>query len=223
MPSFGCYVAIQPGRTGDRGYEQVQCTIAVDVSADEAPGNGGAAAEGAVVMRDIAKPAVALIGEELVAFRIGAPKRARRAAGGGGGRRWALDTAIYQRQVRSAVVIEVGQYGAEPGAAPAGIGQTQPDCPILEQAARPLLPQGVGFVRQMGDEDIEQAIAVHVANGDSHIRLRFAHGFVSDAARHSLLLERAVALVDPQMVRPGVVGYEDVGPAVAVEVGAENP
>ena len=42
---------------------------------------------------------------------------------------------------------------------------------------------------------------------------------VGDAQRQALLLERAVALVDEQRIRLGIVGDEDVRTAVAVEIG----
>src|SRR5205823_1901318 len=71
-------------------------------------------------------------------------------------------------------------------------------------------------------EDVEQAVAVHVTERGPHVGLGLAHAVVGEAARHGLLLERAVALVDPQVIRFAVVGNKDVRPTVAVEVGAEN-
>src|SRR5690242_19803201 len=74
----------------------------------------------------------------------------------------------------------------------------------------------------MGHEYIEQTIAIHVADGDTHVRLRLAHGVASDAPHGGFLAERAVALIDPEMVRFAVIGNEDIRPAVAVEIRTED-
>src|SRR5205823_7341582 len=43
-----------------------------------------------------------------------------------------------------------------------------------------------------------------------------------EAAPHRLLAEGAVFLIDPEMVGLAVIGHKDVGPTVAVKVGADN-
>src|SRR5262249_11702357 len=91
-----------------------------------------------------------------------------------------------------------------------------------KHSARALFPEGVGFFRQVRDVDVEEPVAVHVAEGDAHSGLGLAHRVVSHTALHGLLAERTVMLVDPQAVRRAVVGDENVGPAVAVEVGAHH-
>src|SRR5207245_5387749 len=55
-----------------------------------------------------------------------------------------------------------------------------------------------------------------------HARKRFSHRRDGHAARGGLVLEGAVLLVHPQAVGLAVVGDEDVGPAVAVGVGADD-
>src|SRR5262249_43972780 len=79
----------------------------------------------------------------------------------------------------------------------------------------------VGFLGQVRDKDIEQTVAVHISDGNSHVGLGSSHGVVGNAAGHGLLLEGAVALVNPEVVGLPIVGDQDIWPTVAVEVGAK--
>src|SRR5207302_971090 len=107
--------------------------------------------------------------------------------------------------------------------APAGTRQTGCGGPVFEQSARTLLPKRVVLLRKVRDKQIEQAVPVHVAEADSHVGRGAANPVIRNAPRYRFLLERPIVLIDEEPVRPAVVGDEDVGPAVAVKVGADNP
>ena len=72
----------------------------------------------------------------------------------------------------------------------------------------------------MRDEYVEEAVAVHIPQRDSHVGLALPQSVDSDAAKDRLLGKRAVVLVDPQPIGLAVIGHQDVRPAVTVEVGA---
>src|SRR6185437_939555 len=74
----------------------------------------------------------------------------------------------------------------------------------------------------MGHEQVEEAVAVHVAHRNAHVRFRLSHRVESDTARESLLLENAVLLINPQVIGFAIVGHEDVRPTIAIEVGAQH-
>ena len=86
-----------------------------------------------------------------------------------------------------------------------------------------LHPQGMGFVGQMGHEDIEQAIPIDISEHHPHVGRCLAHAIVGQTARDSLFLKGAVALVDPEPVGLAVVSHEDIRPAIAIEVGTHDP
>src|SRR5207253_3847175 len=69
---------------------------------------------------------------------------------------------------------------------------------------------------------VKKAVAVHIADSYPHVRFSTAQAVVGEASLHRFLLERSVALVDPQVVGLAVVADEDVGPAIAIEIGTEN-
>src|SRR5207248_2500400 len=83
-------------------------------------------------------------------------------------------------------------------------------------------PERVQFLTQMRHEQIRAAAAAQIAERDPHIRLRVAYGVVRDVRDQCSFLERAVALIDPEVICPPVVRNEDVDPAVAVEIRADD-
>src|SRR5205807_8795228 len=56
--------------------------------------------------------------------------------------------------------------------------------------------------------------------GDSHVGLFGAGAIEGNPAHQRLILEGAVVLINPQSIGLGIVGDQDIGPAVAVDIGA---
>ena len=217
-------VAKDAGRTGERRHDQVQGTVAVDVAARQAATHVRLTAERGVGRRDVPKPAVAAVGKQLVALLVVAPERRAQAAGSrlGSSRLRALDPAIHHRGVNPAVLIEIGQHDSKPGAAPGGSGQAGRCGPVLKEPLRSLSPEGQGLLGEVGHEDVEETVSIDIADANPHVRLGRSHGVAGDPARQGFLLERAIPLVDPEVIGLAVVGDHDVGPAVAAEVAAED-
>ncbi len=90
---------------------------------------------------------------------------------------------------------------------------------VVEAAVAEVLIEGVGVAGEVGLDDVEEAVAVEVADGDAHAGLGLAVGGVGDAGLDGDVLEGAVLLVLVVGGGGGVVGDVDVGPAVVVEVG----
>ena len=130
--------------------------------------------------------------------------------------------SVDNRQIGKTVLIKIREDGPEPRAAPRGVGQSRHGRAFLKQAARPLLPERVVLLGQMRDENIEQAVAIHVTGGDAHVRVRAAHGVVGEAAPPGLVAKSAVVLIDPERVRLRVIGHQNVRPAISVEVSADH-
>ena len=90
---------------------------------------------------------------------------------------------------------------------------------VAEVRAALVLEQRPDLALQVVVEDVGKAVVVEVARVGAHARDHRPLLVVGDAPGPRLLLERAVALVDVEEVRLGVVGDEHVHEAVAVEVG----
>ena len=75
----------------------------------------------------------------------------------------------------------------------------------------------------MGDEQVEIEVEVRVAGGDAHAGLAVAPAVEGRPLENALVDEAAVALVDPQVVRVGVVRHVEIHLAIVVEVGSDDP
>src|SRR5262249_38707292 len=147
------------------------------------------------------------VAEELVAFAELLEMRTQVRVGC---RSAARDSAVDHGNVGPAVVVEVCKDSAETGAAPCR-GEQAGSCRAIGEltASRSLLPQGVPFGCQVRHINVEEAIAVNVADGDAHAGLCLSHRVHRYAAEVCSFLECPVFLVYPQVVRLVVVGDED--------------
>ena len=130
--------------------------------------------------------------------------------------------AVDDEDIGPAIVVEVGQ-----GAAPADFRQALLEEPcrgrdVLEAFAVEVAIQGIVFVPEMGHEQLGEAVTGHVLGVNAHARLGLARlraGRSGDLAR---VLEGPVAPVEEQEVRAEVIGHEQVGPAIPIEVGRDD-
>ena len=94
---------------------------------------------------------------------------------------------------------------------------------VGEGAVAPVGVEGVDVVGEVGDEEIEVAVAVVVPRVDAHARLGAAVLAVGQTRGGADFAEAESALVAEEEVRLGVVGHVDVGVAVGVEIGEHHP
>ena len=93
---------------------------------------------------------------------------------------------------------------------------------VEKGAAAQVLVEGVGLQLEVGDDDVEQAVAVVVAHVDPHAGLGPALVAERGAGEQRDVLEGAVALVVEEEVGLVVVGDVDVLPAVVVDVAEDH-
>ena len=130
----------------------------------------------------------------------------------------AMHRAIDHEQVLDAVAVVVEHDGAEPGHVPAR--PRQPARPrTVGEHPRPVVDeQRVVLAQQVGNEDVDRAVAGEIVGHHAHVRLRLAVGVEGRAEQQRVVDEGAIALVDPEVVGHEVVGHEEVDPSVGVEV-----
>ncbi len=85
-----------------------------------------------------------------------------------------------------------------------------------------ILVERVVILREVGQEQVEITVAVIIRGIEPHAGLLPGVLAQCDTGEQADFLERPVALVMKQQVWRGVVGHEDVGPAVVVEVAEDN-
>src|SRR5207248_8683911 len=139
------------------------------------------------------------------------------------GRRAAPDPAVEDGEIQSPIMIKIGQNGPKARSPPARTRQSRRGSPVLKHPSGPLPPQGVGLFGEVGHEDVEKALANNVPKSNPHVGLCLPQTIEGQAAHGGFFLERPVFLVDPQVVRLFIVGDKNIGPAVAIEIGADYP
>ena len=133
-----------------------------------------------------------------------------------------VDVAVGRDQVEPAVVVGVEE--ADPEAEDIATGRRQADGGrlVAEEALAEVAEEGGRLVVEVGDRQVEPAVAVEIAASDPHPRLVGARGVARDARGLPGLLEPESAQVAEQVIGSHVVGDEQVDPAVVVEVGGDD-
>ena len=146
---------------------------------------------GPVPRREVAKHAVAVVGEELVALGVAAQNGCRVQPGEG---RAVADT-VPLVTTASRPPSWSKSASTVPNPVPRQAGAVSPAAAVRSwnRPRGPCFQRVLRLVGQVGDEQVLQAVAVHVAQRDAHVGLGLAHAVEGHAARHRLLLEGAVA------------------------------
>jgi hypothetical protein len=129
-----------------------------------------------------------------------------------------LDRAVDDQQVEPRVAFVVEPGGTEPGEQQRPPAQAARERCVVEQLASEVAVQSNPLAAEVVHHQVVAAVTVVVAGVDPHAGLRVAVRRQRAPGEQRHLLERAVMLVDPQLVAGPVVGDVEVGPAIAVEV-----
>ena len=117
-----------------------------------------------------------------------------------------LNGAVDRHEVQPAVVVDV-----EPGCPEASVGEGRigkaGDRAAGFESSRPVIDiEIVTLAREIRHEDIFVPVIVEIASVDAHTRLRLAVFAERGAGEQAYVFERAVALVDPKLVRVTIIG-----------------
>ena len=203
-------------RSGELGHgvdavdDYVEVAVVVVVSEGAAAGGDGSGHAGAGLAGDLFELAVAQVAIEV--FVLGVGRIDVRAV------HFGIDVAVGDEDVEPAVVVHVEE--ADAPAEVAGVDAEAGEVGVVvEVAAAEVQIEGVGVAGEVGLDDVEEAVAVEVSDGNAHAGLGLAVGRVGDAGLDGDVFEGAVLLVLVEGGGGGVVGDVDVGPAIVVEVG----
>ncbi len=190
--------------------DYVEVAIVVVVSEGGAASGCGVGDAGAGLRGDLFELAVAEVAIEILVLRIGGIDVGAFDLG--------VDVAVGHEDVEPAIVVHVEEAYAP--AEEAGVDAKAGEIGVVvEVAVAEIEVEGVGVAGEVGLDDVEEAVAIEVADGDAHACLGLAVGGVGDAGLDGDIFEGAVLLVLVERGGGGVVGDVDVGPAIVVEVG----
>ena len=134
-----------------------------------------------------------------------------------------VNVPVGGRQVEPAVGVGVEEGDAEAESLAGRDGQAGRRGHVGEDAIAAVLVEGGVLVVEVGDGQVGAAVAVRIAAGDPHPRLVDAVAVARHAGRRRDLLEAEPPRVAEEEIGRLIVGDEEVEPAVAVEVGGDDP
>ena len=182
-------------------------------------GFGMSRAPFAALGRDIFKPRLPIIPQQLRRFCVVIPEGTQTSTGQ---RRIAFDPPIDNGQIQVSVQIQIEGRRSKSGTGEAGRRDPRPGRSIPEG----LLPRGevenVDLTPDVGDEEVKQRIAIEVPRGDSHAGLRLPQAIGGKAPVCAGFAEPSVCLLQEQGIGMLVVRDINVGSQIAVEIPAQQ-
>src|SRR5437016_14187921 len=104
----------------------------------------------------------------------------------------------------------------------AGHSQTRLAGAILKQAFSQIREERIGLVHQVSDKDVFSSVRVKVSGINTHASLSFAVSVEGGAGQKRFILEGAVLLIDPELVRIAIVSNVDIRPAITIKIGGDQ-
>ena len=134
-----------------------------------------------------------------------------------------VDVAVGDDQVQPAVVVVVDERVPPAQEGDARARHSRGKAHVGEEAAAVVVVEDVVVVGEVRDVDVVASVVVVVADGHAHVGLLEAQLVEGRPRGVADVLEGAVATVAVEVVGTGVVGHEQVEPAVVVEIEEGHP
>src|SRR5688572_4443174 len=128
------------------------------------------------------------------------------------------DVPVDDNQILVRIVVIVDESRAETHKRQRGFAHSAFECKVRKQTLAEILEQAVCFAVQVGDDDVEEAVAIHVGHIGSHSRQRPSFDTECDASPESDFFKTSLSLVVEKEIRHGIVGDINIVPSVTVIV-----
>ena len=139
--------------------------------------------------------------------------------GGTGRLNIGVDMAVGKKQVQTTQVARIEEAGAEAEIGEGGCDEANLDADIRKVLAAFVAIQGIALSGEGRHHHVQIAVLIVIADCDPHIRHRVRLASTEgDAFLQRHILERAVALIAIQIVRPDVIGDEEIQAALSMKV-----
>ena len=129
---------------------------------------------------------------------------------------------FHETGLDGAFLIEIEKIDAESQVVQRGLCQIELKAAIDKHTGAQIAIKGVGFELEVGDHDIEQAIAIDITEIDSHSRLGITSTAVGCSGEEGDLFEGAIAPIAKQVIGLRVVGHIEIRPLIVVQISKDN-
>ena len=132
-----------------------------------------------------------------------------------------VDVTVGDEEVEKSIIIEIEEAGAPTEKRYGGMAKTGLEGDVRECGAAIVPVESFVVVGKRGDEEIQLAVAIVIAESDAHGGLRAAFFAKCETRCVADVLKSTVSAIAIEIVGAGIIGDGEVGPAVVVEV-SEN-
>src|SRR5579859_4668752 len=210
MVGVAAIIAQELGIIAARDDSKIDVAVVVEVSSGHAASRDGAHEVRAKLIGNFVKFPMPEIAEHQLGFFVGHFGMVKANVVEHG--------AVHLADVRPAIVIVVEEFHGEAAQENCFIADARGESVIVKRLVVIIVIEPVKLEIQMGNVDIKPAVAIQIGSVNAHARFVLAVFAGRDAGAERNILESSVMLVDEKKIRPGVVGYRDVGPAVVVKI-----
>src|SRR5499426_1666756 len=129
---------------------------------------------------------------------------------------------IGHEDVTRPIVVVINEERAEAAIPESGVAEFGRERGVFKRPVAQISIETGVLKIEVRDENVQPAVSVNIGGVSSHSRLGLAVFADGDAALKRYFAEAPVVIVTEEKVRVGVIGDEDVLPAVVVEVKCDN-
>src|SRR5437660_641879 len=129
-----------------------------------------------------------------------------------------IPMAVSDENIEPGVIVHIKKAGAPAYIRVAGLSDAGSPAHIVESLLAHIVIERVGLLLKMRDEEAEAAAVVVIAPVYAHVAELHPFAAESYARKHAHVCEGAVVIVMIKIVGNGIVGDQEIGPAIVVVV-----
>jgi len=132
------------------------------------------------------------------------------------------NSAVCHQQVEPAVIVIVEPQSPKTREARRLQGEPRFTRSIFKESVAQTGVKGVGFFHQMSHKDVFITVAVKITRIHAHARFGLPVPIDSNPSKQSFVPERAVLLIDPQLIWVSIIGDVQIYPSVSIEISRDH-
>src|SRR5439155_14033927 len=129
-----------------------------------------------------------------------------------------IHMAVSDKNVEPGVIVHIKEAGAPAYIRVAGLSDAGSPAHVVESLLTHIVIERVGLLLKMGDKEAQAAAVVIIGPVHSHVAKLHPFAAKSYARKHAHVRKRAVAVVVVEVVGNGIVGNQEIGPAIVVVI-----
>src|SRR6266446_5385747 len=129
-----------------------------------------------------------------------------------------VDVAVGDEKIEPGVIVHIKEPSTPANVRIAGLADAGSPAHVVESLLAHIAIERVGLLLKMGNEEAQAAAVVIIAPVPSHVAELHPFAAKSHAGKHAHVRESAIVIVVVEVVGNGIVGDQEVRPAIVVVI-----